>query len=209
MFHVGTRTYVAKPHRSQSNAELRFKTSPGGTKGSDKAESLPSVSSTTTAKEDGGRVVEDIRRVRTLFRHTGYCSSPINHWLYFLNPGPIGIGCRLQRNRCAGDATIVISGWGRKTHCRRPGQNLQNSVHLSLAFRERWNNHRNHAKLDRLPDVSFSLYFWANFFSFQLHISLTFILSLFGYLQKIFPRLTLDNLWSIPGSLPRFWVVFG
>jgi len=33
-----------------------------GTKGSDKAESLPSVSSTTTAKEDGGRVVEDIRR---------------------------------------------------------------------------------------------------------------------------------------------------
>ncbi|KAA1099303.1 Chitin synthase 2 [Puccinia graminis f. sp. tritici] len=33
-----------------------------GTKGSDKAESLPSVSSTTTAKDDGGRVVEDIRR---------------------------------------------------------------------------------------------------------------------------------------------------
>ncbi|KAI7944401.1 hypothetical protein MJO28_010096 [Puccinia striiformis f. sp. tritici] len=33
-----------------------------GTKGSDKAEALPSVSSTTTAKDDGGRVVEDIRR---------------------------------------------------------------------------------------------------------------------------------------------------
>ncbi|KNZ49213.1 chitin synthase [Puccinia sorghi] len=59
-----------QPHRSQSNAELRFKTSPGGTKGSDKAESLPSVSSTTTAKEDGDILV--IARVQLT---TGYIFS--------------------------------------------------------------------------------------------------------------------------------------